>query len=87
MAFSRSGVTSGMAEICGFASDRLEPLSAREFEVLQLLEEGLSNKQVAARLFVSLNTVKTHVKNIYAKLNAERRTQALAEARRLGLLS
>lgn len=61
-------------------------LSGREKEVLELLAEGLSNQQLADRLHVSLSTVKTHLSNIYSKLGAQRRTDALAKARQLGLL-
>ncbi len=64
----------------------VEALTAREAEVLALLAEGLSNQQIADRLSVSLSTVKTHISNLYSKLGAERRTQALARARTLGLL-
>jgi LuxR family maltose regulon positive regulatory protein len=63
-----------------------EPLSPRELEVLRLLANGLSNAEIAGRLVVSLNTVKTHLKAIYAKLEAGTRTQALARARELHLL-
>ena len=61
-------------------------LSARELEVLQLMANGLSNRQIAERLFVSLNTVKTHASNLFIKLEAERRTQAIETAKRLGLI-
>jgi LuxR family maltose regulon positive regulatory protein len=64
----------------------IEPLSDREHEVLQLLAEGLSNKDIAARLVISLATVKTHIANIYQKLDAASRTQAVARAESLGLL-
>ena len=70
-----------------FASGGVEALSRREFEVLQLLAEGLSNKEIAGRLYLSPNTIKVHTQNIYGKLQVERRTQAVATARRLGLLS
>ena len=60
-------------------------LSQREREVLALLAQGLSNKELARALSVSENTVKTHLANLYAKLGARRRTEALAAARRLGL--
>jgi LuxR family maltose regulon positive regulatory protein len=63
-----------------------EPLSERELEVLALLAAGKSNPQIAKELFVAKSTVKTHVKNIYHKLDARNRTQALARARELGLL-
>lgn len=61
-------------------------LSSREVEVLQLMAEGLSNQEIAARLFVSLNTVKTHTGNIFVKLDARRRTQAVEQARKLRLI-
>jgi len=61
-------------------------LSVREREVLALLAQGLSNKELARALSVSENTVKTHLANLYAKLRVRRRTEALAAARRLGLL-
>ncbi len=65
----------------------VEPLSERELEVLRLLAAGLANQAIADRLIVSPNTVKSHLKNIYAKLGAATRTQALARARDLELLS
>ncbi|RAJ97740.1 regulatory LuxR family protein [Larkinella arboricola] len=61
-------------------------LSKRELEVLQLIAEGLSNQEIAARLFVSLNTVKTHSSNVLEKLDVKRRTQAVEKARRLRLI-
>ncbi|MCI0706727.1 MAG: LuxR C-terminal-related transcriptional regulator [Ignavibacteriae bacterium] len=64
----------------------VEPLSKRETEVLALIAQGLSNEQVAERLFVSVSTVKTHLINIYSKLGVERRTQAVARAQELKLL-
>jgi LuxR family maltose regulon positive regulatory protein len=67
-------------------SDLIEPLSERELEVLQLVAEGLTNREIAARLFLSLNTVKGHTRNIYGKLNVHSRTQAVARAQSLGLL-
>jgi LuxR family maltose regulon positive regulatory protein len=65
----------------------IEPLSQREMEVLQLLAGGSSNKEVARRLFISLPTVKWHTSNIYGKLSVQNRTQAVARARSLGLIS
>ncbi|MDB5124520.1 MAG: liaR 1 [Mucilaginibacter sp.] len=65
--------------------DRLH-LSTRELEVLQLIANGLSNQQIAERLFVSLNTIKTHTSNLFLKMEVERRTQAIEMAKRLGLI-
>jgi LuxR family transcriptional regulator, maltose regulon positive regulatory protein len=64
-----------------------EPLSRRELELLGLIAEGLSNQDIAARLFLSPHTVKVHVRNIYSKLDVSSRTQAVARARLLGFLS
>ena len=64
----------------------IEPLSERELEVLQLIAEGLTNLEVADRLYLSLNTIKAHTRNIYGKLDAHSRTQAVARARALGVL-
>lgn len=61
-------------------------ISSRELEVLQLMAEGLSNQEIAERLFVSLNTIKTHSSNLFIKLEAERRTQAVEKAKRLHLI-
>jgi LuxR family maltose regulon positive regulatory protein len=60
--------------------------SERELEVLQLIDAGKSNRAIASELFVSVGTVKTHVNNLYRKLDAHSRTQALARARELNLL-
>jgi LuxR family maltose regulon positive regulatory protein len=64
----------------------VEPLSERELEVLALIAEGLSNQEIAQRLFISLRTVKWHASNIYGKLGVSNRTQAVARARALGVL-
>lgn len=64
-----------------------EALSARELAVLQLIALGCSNQQISERLFISLHTVKTHARHINGKLGVERRTQAVARAKGLGLLS
>jgi LuxR family maltose regulon positive regulatory protein len=64
-----------------------EPLSRRELEVLPLIADGLTNQEIAVRLFLSLHTVKAHARNIYAKLGVSSRTQAAAKGRALGLLS
>jgi len=69
---------------------RLEPiqetLTARELDVLRLIEQGLSNKEIATALSIELPTVKNHVHRILEKLNVRRRTAAAARARRLGVL-
>ncbi len=61
-------------------------ISRREFEVLELIAAGLSNQDIADRLFVSTSTVKTHVSNILAKLDAGRRTEAIARAKELRII-
>jgi len=61
-------------------------LSKRELEVLQLMAEGLSNQEIASRLFVSLNTVKTHSAQIFEKMEVKRRTQAVDMARRSSII-
>lgn len=63
----------------------VEPLTERELEVLCLLDEGCSNREIARRLLITLHTVKKHNSNIYAKLGVSSRTQAVARARQLGL--
>ncbi|HSQ83498.1 MAG TPA: LuxR C-terminal-related transcriptional regulator, partial [Desulfobacterales bacterium] len=64
----------------------MDPISEREIEVLFLIARGLSNKDIAEKLFISLNTVKTHTKNINSKLNVNSRTRAVARAKELGIL-
>ncbi len=64
----------------------VEALSEREREVLQLIAQGLTNREIAQRLFVSLSTVKRHTANIYGKLGVHNRTHAVAYARSLGIL-
>ena len=63
-----------------------EPLTEREIELLSLIAEGLSNQEIAQRLFISLPTVKWHTSNIYGKLGVRNRTQAVIQARSLGVL-
>jgi len=62
-------------------------LSTRELEVLLNVANGLSNKELAEKLFVSLNTIKTHTANIYSKLGVKSRTQAISKAKTLNLIS
>jgi LuxR family maltose regulon positive regulatory protein len=64
----------------------MDPISKRELEVLYLIAAGLSNREIAEKLFISLNTVKTHTKNINSKLNVSSRTRAIARAKELKLL-
>jgi NarL family two-component system response regulator LiaR len=71
-------------EVC--APDSPEPLTERETEVLRLLAQGQSNKQIAHSLSVGEKTVKTHVSNILAKLSVPSRTQAALHAVRIGLV-
>jgi two-component system, NarL family, response regulator LiaR len=61
-------------------------ISKRELEVLELMSLGLSNQEIADRMFVSLNTVKTHASNLFAKLDVKRRTAAIETARKLNLV-
>jgi len=64
----------------------LDPLTPRELEVLHLISQGLSNKDIAEKLVIALNTVKRHTSSIYSKLGVKSRTQAIARARELGLV-
>lgn len=75
-----NGVTANEEELAKLG------LSKRELEVLQLIAEGLSNQEIASRLFVSLNTIKTHSSRIFEKLDVKRRTQAIEKAKRLNLI-
>jgi LuxR family transcriptional regulator, maltose regulon positive regulatory protein len=68
------------------AQSSIEPLSRRELEVLQLVAQGLSNREISERLFLALITVKGHNRYIFRKLQVRRRTEAVARARELGLL-
>ena len=58
----------------------------QEMRVLKLIEKGLSNKQIAEKVYVTLETVKTHIKNIYRKLKANTRVHAIQRAKDLGIL-
>jgi LuxR family maltose regulon positive regulatory protein len=64
----------------------LDVLTERELEVLRLVAAGHSNRQIAAELFLTLNTVKSHIHHIYGKLGSASRIQAVARARELQLL-
>ncbi|MCB0189462.1 MAG: hypothetical protein KDE31_34560, partial [Caldilineaceae bacterium] len=64
----------------------IEPLSDREVEVLHLIAQGLSNREIGERLFIALDTVKGHNRKLFGKLQVQRRTEAVARARDLGLI-
>lgn len=68
------------------AQPLVEPLSQRGVEVLQLIARGLSNDEIGKRLFLALDTVKGHNRRIYDNLQVQRRPEAVARARELGLL-
>jgi LuxR family maltose regulon positive regulatory protein len=67
-------------------SELVESLSERELEVLRLIAEGLTNQEIANGLYLSLNMVKVHTRNMYGKLGVNNRTQAVAKVRALGIL-
>ena len=71
---------------CKCLQPLIEPLSPRELEVLQLISQGLSNQEIADRLFLALSTVKGYTRTLFDKLQVQRRTEAVARARELGLL-
>jgi two-component system, NarL family, response regulator LiaR len=62
-------------------------ISPREMEILKMVGEGMSNQEIAGQLYISLSTVKTHVSNLFSKLNVKRRTQAIETARSLKILN
>ena len=62
-------------------------ISQREMDVLQLMADGLSNQEIADKLFISIHTVKTHSSNLFSKLQVKRRTQAVQKSKEIGLLS
>ena len=64
----------------------IDPLTEREMEVLKLIAEGMSNKEIADHLHITINTVKGYIKNIYQKLGVSRRVQVVTRARELNLL-
>jgi DNA-binding CsgD family transcriptional regulator len=71
-----------------FDQSRIDSLgiSKREYEVLELMAKGLSNQEIADKLFVSLNTIKTHSSNLFIKLEVSRRTQAVQKGKELQLI-
>ena len=64
----------------------VEPLTAREVEILRLIGAGMRNQEIADQLFISLSTVKRHIANTYGKLGVSHRTEAVAKATELRLL-
>ena len=86
-AFSGPGLPSGLKPETVQPETLVEPLSGRELDVLHSLAEGHTNQEIAQSLCVSVNTVKTHLKNIYGKLGVGNRRQATAKAEELGLIS
>ena len=64
----------------------IEPLSERELEILALFAQGLTNQEIASRLYLALNRIRAHSRNIFGKLGVRSRTRAVARARALGLL-
>lgn len=85
-AMKAEGIHSGLLSDLPQAPSLIEPLTARETEVLRLIALGLSNHEIGERLFISLSTVKGHNRIIFDKLQVKRRTEAVALARKLGLL-
>ena len=73
-------------ELISLNQPLIEPLSEREFDVLYQMAAGLSYKEIADKLVVSINTVRHHTRNIYSKLNVNSRTQAVGRARELDML-
>lgn len=80
-------VTSGPAFLVNEQEAVKLNISKRELEVLQLMAEGLSNQEISDRLFVSLNTIKTHASKLFEKMEVKRRTQAVEKAKRLNLIA
>jgi LuxR family maltose regulon positive regulatory protein len=76
----------GQSAVQNLQSAIIEPLSDREFDVLRLLAENRTNREIAQAMCVSVNTVKTHLKNVYGKLGVHNRRRAVARTKELGLL-
>ena len=73
-------------ETANTAVSLIDPLSDREIEILQLVEQGLSNREIAQKLYITIGTVKSHTNHIYSKLSVKSRTQAVARAKSLNLI-
>jgi LuxR family maltose regulon positive regulatory protein len=85
-AFSPPAKIISKSAISNQPPELIEPLTDRELEVLQLIAQGFSNHKISESLFLALDTVKGHNRRIYGKLQVQRRTEAVARARELGLL-
>jgi len=81
-----SKVLDRFAELSRQAHAPAEALSGREIEVLKLMAKGDANKEIAAQLYITDSTVKTHISNIFQKLNAKDRTEAVMQAVRKGII-
>jgi LuxR family maltose regulon positive regulatory protein len=82
----RAAMTDADPEGHGSGSTATDLLSEREVEVLRLVAAGLSNREIADRLFLALNSVKGHNRRIFGKLGVQNRTEAIARAREIGIL-
>ena len=82
----RKIVTVGPAFVLNDSELQRLGISKREHEVLELMAQGMSNQEIADKLFVSLNTIKTHTSNLFLKLEVGRRTQAVQKAKALSLI-
>ena len=85
-AFAAEPTSSAAATAAPAAQSLIDPLSERELEILDLIATGLKNQEIADQLFISLNTVLYHTKNIYGKLGVNKRAKAIAKARELALI-
>jgi LuxR family maltose regulon positive regulatory protein len=85
-AFPQPVATTPNPKIENLKSSMVQPLSQRELDVLRLIAQGLSNREISERLFLALSTIKGHTRIIFDKLQVQRRTEAVARARELGLL-
>jgi LuxR family maltose regulon positive regulatory protein len=83
---SKPDLPAGLPEAHRDGEPIIEPLSQRELQILQLIAQGLSNREIGERLFLALDTVKGHNRRIFDKLQVQNRTEAVARARELGLL-
>ncbi|WP_263971580.1 response regulator transcription factor [Leptolyngbya ohadii] len=87
---SNSGSDGSKVQIRGLSTENEHPsckLTDRELEVLQLIVQGCSNEQISQQLYITVGTVKTHVRNVLSKMSVDDRTQAAVRALRSGLVS